>query len=75
MADLLQDIEFLHLLDALMEHFLGGSFPLRLWLVNSEQICLEGSNSFKEMFQYKAPAINAKQKMFFQINWEYQPQM
>ena len=60
---------------AFMEHFLGGSFPLRLWLVNSEQICLEGSNSFKEMFQYKEPAINAKQKMFFQINWEYQPQM
>ena len=58
-----------------MEHFLGGSFPLRLWLVNSEQICLEGSNSFKEMFHYKAPAINAKTKMFFQINWEYQPQM
>ena len=52
-----------------MEHFLGGSFPLRLWLVNSEK------NSFKEMFQYKAPAINAKTKMFFQINWEYQPQM
>ena len=66
-----------------MEHFLGGSSPLSLWLVNSEKktciylflTCLEGSNSFKEMFHYKAPTINARQKMFFQINWEYQPQM
>ena len=58
-----------------MEHFLGGSSPLSLWLVNSELICLEGSNSFQEMFHYKAPTINERQKMFFQINWEYQPQM
>ena len=30
-------MEVLHLAGALMEHFLEGSAPLRLWEVNSEE--------------------------------------